>query len=105
MPARARDETVGNLLLNFIYLQLLDLLTTLAFLVHGVQEANPVVRLALQLAPNPIVALAGVKALAVSMGLYCSSTGRHRILSRMNVLFAVVVVWNLIILVIAALRQ
>jgi hypothetical protein len=94
-----------SLLLNFIYLQLLDLLTTIAFLVHGVQEANPIVRLALELAPNPIVALAGIKALAVSMGLYCCSNGRRRVLSRINVLFALVVAWNLIVLVVAAFRQ
>lgn len=105
MPARASAVSTGSLLLNFIYLQFLDLLTTIAFLVHGVQEANPFVRLALELAPNPIAALAGIKAFAVLLGIYCSYSGRNRFLSRINVLFALVVAWNVIVLVIAAAKR
>lgn len=101
MLARATAVSGGSLLI-FVYLQFLDLLTTIAFLVQGVQEANPFVRLALNIAPNPIAALAGIKALALLLGVYCTYTRRNRFLSRINVLFALVVAWNLMIVVIAA---
>ena len=41
----------------FSYLQFLDLLTTLAFLSVGVQEANPLVNLALKSSDHPLYAL------------------------------------------------
>ncbi len=105
MQARASAVPSGNLLLNFVYLQFLDLLTTIAFLLQGVREANPFVRLALELAPNPVAALAGVKALALLLGLYCSCTGRNRLLSRINLLFAIVVAWNLMALIVTTVRH
>jgi hypothetical protein len=84
------------------YLQLLDVLTTLAFLVQGVTEANPIVRAAMRLSPNPLIGLAAVKGAAMFMALYCWSSGRTRIMRRMNVFFAVVVAWNLIALIVGS---
>lgn len=46
---------MNQLLLQYSYLQILDLMTTVAFLLHGVREGNPLVRLALQYAPIPWV--------------------------------------------------
>jgi hypothetical protein len=74
-------------------------LTTIAFLVNGVQEANPLVRLALNLGHNPIGSLIGVKVLAVMLGIYCWRMGRNRLLSRINVMFALVIAWNMIALI------
>ena len=45
---------------------MLDLLTTLAFLLHGVQEANPVVRFALRYSSHPWGGLLLVKMLALA---------------------------------------
>ena len=105
MQARASAVPSGSLLLNFVYLQFLDLLTTIAFLVQGIQEANPFVRVALGLAPNPLAGLAAVKALALVLGVYCSYSRRNRLLLRINILFALVVAWNLVVLIVATVRR
>jgi hypothetical protein len=94
---------VNQLLLHYSYLQVLDFLTTIAFLVNGVREANPLVRLALNVGHNPIGSLIGVKVLAVVLGFYCWRMGRERLLSRINAMFAVVIAWNLIALILGTL--
>ena len=91
-------------LLNYSYLQVLDFLTTIAFLVNGVQEANPLVRFAIRVMPNPISGLIAVKLLAALLGLYCWRMGRQRLLTRINALFALLVAWNLVALIIATLK-
>jgi len=95
---------VNQLLLQYSYLQMLDLLTTLAFLLHGVQEGNPLVRLALRYSSNPLGGLLLVKVLALSLGFYCWRCGRQRLLTRINFLFAIVVAWNLLALIAGGLR-
>lgn len=94
---------MNQLLLHYSYLQVLDFLTTIAFLVNGVREANPLVRLALNLGHNPIGSLIGVKVLAVMLGFYCWRMGRERLLSRINAMFALVIAWNLIALILGTL--
>jgi hypothetical protein len=90
---------VNQLLLQYSYLQVLDLLTTVAFLLQGVQEANPLVRLALRYSSHPWGGLLLVKVLALALGFYCWRCGRERLLTRMNILFAIVVAWNLLALI------
>ena len=90
---------MNQLLLQYSYLQMLDLLTTMAFLLHGVQEANPLVRLALRYSSHPWGGLLLVKGLALALGLYCWRCGRERLLTRINILFAIVVAWNLVALI------
>ena len=94
---------MNQLLLHYSYLQVLDFLTTIAFLVNGVREANPLVRLALNVGHNPIGSLIGVKVLAVMLGFYCWRMGRERLLSRINAMFALVIAWNLIALILGTL--
>ena len=90
--------------LQFSYLQLLDFLSTVAFLSMGLQEGNPVVRFAMHHAPSPVVGLALTKAAALCLGMFCLLRGRDRLLHRINLLFAVVVAWNLVALIFGALR-
>lgn len=85
--------------LQYSYLQLLDLLTTVAFLIQGVREGNPVVRMALEIWPNPLVGLCLVKALALVLGFYCLRNRKLVLLGRVNVLFAALVAWNLFALI------
>ena len=92
---------MNQLLVNYSYLQVLDFLTTIAFLINGVQEGNPVVRLALRMAGNPFAVLVCVKLVALCLGLYCWRMGRQRLLSRINILFALLVTWNLVALIVA----
>jgi hypothetical protein len=90
---------VNQLFLQYSYLQMLDFMTTLAFLLNGVGEANPVVRFALQYSPNPVGGLLVVKLVALALGVYCWRAGRQRLLFRINILFAILVAWNLLALI------
>ena len=85
-----------HLLMQYSYLQLLDLLTTMAFLLHGVQEANPLVRWYLEMSSSPIWGLLVVKAVALALGILVWRMGKRRLLARVNIYFAVVVTWNLL---------
>jgi len=89
-------------LVLFSYFQLLDLLTTVGFLVHGVKEANPIVKFALAVAPTPIMGLALVKVAAVMIGIYCWKLGRQKLLGRINVLFAILISWNMYVMIVAS---
>ena len=93
---------MNQLLLQYSYLQVLDLLTTLAFILHGVREGNPLVRLMMHFTANPLNGLLLVKLVAVALGVYCWRLRRSRLLSRINILFALIVAWNLGALILAA---
>ena len=54
-------------LLIFSYLQILDLMSTVAFMMLGVREANPLVRFAFTLAHNPLAGLLMVKLTVVML--------------------------------------
>jgi hypothetical protein len=90
---------LNQLLWQFSYLQILDFLSTVAFLLNGVREANPLLRLALSAGANPLAILLVVKVLAIMLGLYCWRRGRRQLLSRINILFALLVAWNLVALI------
>jgi hypothetical protein len=87
-------------LVLFSYFQLLDLLTTISFMLSGVKEANPLVKFALSSAPNPVSGLLLVKIAAIGLALYCWRLGRLKLLGRMNVLFGALISWNLIALIV-----
>jgi hypothetical protein len=90
-----------KLLTDFVYLQLLDILTTLAFLMQGVAEGNPLVRWALAQGENPIQSLIVLKAAAVVLAAYCVVRARHRVLRIANIFFAVLVAYNLVCIILA----
>ena len=94
--------SVNQLLLQYAYLQVLDLLTTLAFMLHGVREGNPLVRLMMHATTNPLNGLLAVKLIAAALGLYCWRLGRGKLLSRINIVFALVVAWNLAALILSS---
>jgi hypothetical protein len=96
---------VNQLILQYSYLQVLDFLTTIAFMINGVQEGNPLVRFAVKVAPHPLGGLLAIKMLAVALGLYCWMRGRERLLTRMNILFAILVAWNLAALILSTAQQ
>jgi hypothetical protein len=104
MDTAANDRSLGVSLLHFSYLQILDFLTTVAFLVQGVREGNPLVRLAMTWTSNPMLGLLIVKVAAVGLGVYCWRGGRGRTLDKINLLFAVVIAWNLVSLILGSLQ-
>lgn len=91
-----------NLLLQFLYLQILDVLTTMAFLMNGLQEANPIVRTIVGWGPTPLEGLVAVKIFAIVLALICVRSARLRLLAGVNVFFAALVAWNLVVLIIAS---
>ena len=95
---------MNQLLIQYSYLQVLDFMTTVAFLLHGVHEGNPLVRAALQYAPNPLGGLLAVKILAVALGFYCWKGGREKLLIRINLLFAFIVAWNMVALILGSVK-
>lgn len=96
--------SLNQLLWQFSYLQVLDFLTTIAFLLHGVREGNPLLRLALSAGANPVVILMAVKLVAIVLGLYCWRRGRQQLLFRINILFALLVAWNLVALILRSVN-
>ena len=95
----------GPLIVQFAYLQGLDMLTTLAFLLAGVQEANPLVRAAIAVTGAPLVGLVAVKGAALVMGAACWRSGRVLLLKKANLFFAALVAWNLVCLILGLGRR
>lgn len=91
-----------KLLVEFTYLQVLDVLTTVAFLMQGVAEANPIVNWAMDTGPSPVVGLVLLKCAAFGLALICFAQARHKLLQKVNVFFAVLVAWNLLALIMAS---
>ena len=91
-------------LYQYSYLQVLDFLTTVAFLINGVSEGNPVVNWAINSFPSPLAGLAAVKVLALGLGIYCWQTAKGQLLARINIAFAVLVAWNLMTLILKTAR-
>ncbi|NWF82813.1 MAG: hypothetical protein HXY18_03175 [Bryobacteraceae bacterium] len=92
-------------LIVFGYMQAMDLLSTVAFLLGGVQEANPLVRGAMQVAGNPMFGLVTVKAFGFLLGIYCYRSGRIGLLERANVFFALLLAYNLCCLILGLARR
>jgi hypothetical protein len=93
------------LLIQYSYLQMLDFMTTMVFLLNGIQEGNPLVRYAIRYGPTPITGLFLVKFAAIGLGIYCWRFGREKLLGRINILFAGVVTWNLAALIVGSVGR
>ena len=90
-----------SLFIQFVYLQLLDVLTTIAFLLNGVREANPLVRMGLALGHSPWAVLVAVKLVGVALAIYCVRKSHVKLLQRVNIFFALLVTWNLIVVIVS----
>ena len=103
-PAEAENDAEGMMplsLLIFSYLQILDLMSTVAFMMLGGREANPLVRVAFSL-HHPLAGLLLVKLAVVLLGVCCWLGGRERVLAHANLVFALVVAWNLAVIIATA---
>lgn len=92
------------LFIQFAYLQALDLLTTVAFLLAGVKEANPLVNLAFALTNSALFGLLLVKAFGIGLGFLAYRSQRAQLLTRMNIAFALLVAWNMVALILGVAR-
>lgn len=77
----------------FLYLQVLDFLTTLVGLKLGVSEASPFIRSLMHLGPS--VAVAASKIMAVSLAGLCVGLNRSYLVRWINYWYAALIVWNL----------
>lgn len=93
------EASVTQTLYQYSYLQVLDFLTTVAFLLNGVSEGNPIVAWAIGAFPSPLVGLGVVKLVAIALGLYCWQNAKGELLARINIGFAALVAWNLLSLI------
>lgn len=98
-PVNAFDPSSVRPLIVFGYMQALDILSTVAFLLGGVQEANPLIRGVMQATGNPLKGLLCVKSLGLLLGVYCWRSGRIGLLEKANVFFALLVAYNLCCLI------
>jgi hypothetical protein len=81
----------------FVYLQVLDLITTLVGFRIGAVEASPFIARLVHTS-SPVLGVAASKVLAVAIGGLCHVTGRSRIVRWINYWFAALIVWNLLII-------
>jgi len=77
----------------FVYLQLLDLLTTLLGFRVGAAEASPFIRMLMH--AGPFAGVAASKLLALVLGALCVYTKRHHLIRWATYWYAALVVWNL----------
>ena len=94
----ARDKYVQL----FLYLQVLDLLTTLAGFRLGAVEASPFVRLLMHAGPQAGVVAA--KLGAVALAASCVVLRRAHLIRWICYWYAALVVWNLAIMLVTAPR-
>jgi len=87
----------------FLYLQVLDFLTTLVGFRFGAHEASPFIA-KLMHASTPAVGLAASKIVGLGIGALCVATQRIRLLGWVNYWYAGLVVWNLGIILAAGSR-
>ena len=87
----------------FVYLQLLDFMTTITGFRLGAAEASPFIRMLGHFGPAVGVALS--KGLALGLGALCIWLKKDRIIGWINYWYAGLVAWNLcIILQVVALK-
>jgi hypothetical protein len=80
----------------FVYLQLLDLLTTLVGFRVGAAEASPFIRNLMHLGPATGVLLS--KAIALGLGGYCVYHKKFGLIRLVSYWYGGLVVWNLMVL-------
>jgi hypothetical protein len=85
----------------FVYLQLLDFLTTMVGFKLGAHEVSPFI-VKLIHSTTPAIGVAASKVVGLAIGGLCIATGRIRLVSLANYWYAGLVVWNLAMILTAA---
>jgi hypothetical protein len=80
----------------FIYLQLLDLLTTLVGFRLGAAEASPFIRMLMH--AGPAVGVIASKVLALGLGAFCVYAHKQHLIRWASYWYGGLVVWNLIVM-------
>ena len=80
----------------FIYLQLLDLLTTLIGIRMGAAEASPFIRVLMHFGPSLGVVLS--KVFALGLGAICIQLKKQYLIRWISYWYGCLVVWNLMVM-------
>lgn len=83
----------------FIYLQLLDLLTTLIGFKMGATEASPFIRLLMH--AGPAAGVAASKLIALALGGLCVYLKKQHLIRWASYWYGALVVWNLMVMLAA----
>jgi hypothetical protein len=83
----------------FVYLQVLDFLTTILFLKMGLRETGLIARLLVHW--NPLVGVMLVKVAAVLVAVIAVRYNKARVMRLANVGYCGVVTWNLVCMIMA----
>ena len=83
----------------FVYLQLLDLLTTLVGFRVGAAEASPFIRLLMH--AGPVMGVGLSKILALGLGAVCVHLNKPHLIRWATYWYAGLVVWNLMVMLTA----
>jgi hypothetical protein len=86
----------------FVYLQLLDLLTTLVGFKLGAAEASPFIRMLMH--AGPAAGVMASKVLALGLGGFCVYARKHHLIRWATYWYGGLVVWNLIVMLNASGR-
>ncbi len=93
---RSPVQAITGLLPAFIYLQILDLLTTLTGFRVGAAEASPFIRILMH--AGPAIGVVASKIIALAIGGFCLYTNRTRAFRWITYFSAVLVAWNLLVI-------
>ena len=83
----------------FIYLQLLDLLTTLVGFKVGAGEASPFIRMMMHAGPTTGVVIS--KLLALGLGAFCVWANKAHVVRWISYWYSGLIVWNLTVMLVA----
>ena len=81
----------------FLYLQVLDFMTTLIGMKMGLSEVSPFIRWLMQV--DPTVGLALSKFIALVLGGLCLWLNKRRLVRWINYWYAGLVIWNMTLIV------
>jgi hypothetical protein len=84
----------------FVYLQLLDFLTTAAGFKEGAYEVSPFIAKLIH-SSSPLLGLAASKVIGLVIGGLCIAINRVRLIAVINYWYAGLVVWNLCVILVA----
>lgn len=88
-----------NIYQIFVYLQLLDLLTTLIGFRLGAAEASPFIRVLMH--AGPVAGVVASKVLALGIGALCVVVKKGHVIRWISYWYGGLIVWNLMVMLAA----
>jgi len=98
-PISSGDGMQMSIYQVFVYLQLLDLLTTLVGIRIGAAEASPFIRVLMH--AGPAVGVFASKVLALGIGAVCVAVNKGHLIRWISYWYGGLIVWNLMVMLVA----